>query len=333
MSRNGSGTYTAPSGAWNPAINGNSATAADWNALLADLAAAMTQSVSADGQTTITGNLNMGNNKLSSLAAGNASGQSLAWQQLFSQGTESDLASATTTDIGAQNTNFLRITGTTTITSFGVNYNGPRFLRFSGALTLTHNASTLILPAGANITTATGDTCIVLPISGGWYVSAYSRVGSSIPPQINFATTSGTSVDFTGIPSWAKRITISCVGVSSNGVGGIGVQLGSGTVQFTGYSSSLIRVANNSTTGGGASGVSFGVNIGGAQASESFSGHIILTKPTGTIWVASVCGKVSSGAIAVFGGGDVTLSGQLDRVRLTAGGDTFDGGSVSIFWE
>lgn len=202
MSRNGSGTYTAPSGAWNPAISGNSATAADWNALLADLAAAMTQSVSADGQTTITGNLNMGNNKLSSLAAGNASGQSLAWQQLFSQGTESDLASATTTDIGAQNTNFLRITGTTTITSFGANYNGPRFLRFSGVLTLTHNASTLILPNGANITTAAGDTCIALPISGGWYVSAYSRNSSSdIAPLVRQTVLSGT-VDSNGFSSF-----------------------------------------------------------------------------------------------------------------------------------
>jgi hypothetical protein len=89
------------------------------------------------------------------------------------------LASATIADIGGQNSMFVEISGTTTITSFGTNYNGPRFLRFSGALTLTHNASTLILPDGANITTAAGDTCIALPTSGGWYVSAYSRVGSS----------------------------------------------------------------------------------------------------------------------------------------------------------
>ncbi len=175
MSRNGSGTYQAPSGSFNPATNGNSATAADWNTLLADLVAAMTQSVSADGQTPITGNFNMGNNKLTALAAGSATGQSLAWQQLFSQGSEADIPSAATVDIGLQNTNFLRITGTTTITSFGANLNGPRFIRFAGSLTLTYNATTLILPGAVNIITAAGDSCIAAPVAGGWQVVAYQR--------------------------------------------------------------------------------------------------------------------------------------------------------------
>jgi hypothetical protein len=234
MSRNGSGTYTAPSGAWNPAINGNSATAADWNALLADLAAAMTQSVSADGQTTITGNLNMGNNKLSSLAAGNASGQSLAWQQLFSQGTESDLASATTTDIGAQNTNFLRITGTTTITSFGANYNGPRFLRFSDALTLTHNATTLVLPGGGNISTSAGDTCIFIPkaTSGtpdGWVCVSY-------PPAWYASSNFILSV---AVP---VRQTVLSGAVDANGFSSFGGSTGSTTVTAA---STLIATAAN----------------------------------------------------------------------------------------
>lgn len=88
---------------------------------------------------------------------------------------EVDLASAATCDIGGQNSLFVRVTGTTTITSFGTTYNGPRFLRFAGALTLTHNASTLILPGAANITTAAGDACLAVPISGGWYVSEYRK--------------------------------------------------------------------------------------------------------------------------------------------------------------
>ena len=212
--RNGSGTYSAPSGSFNPATNGNSATAADWNTLLADLVAAMTQSVSADGQTPITGNFNMGNNKLTSLGAGSATGQSLAWQQLFSQGTESDLASAGTTDIGAQNTNFLRITGTTSITSFGTNYNGPRFLRFAGALTLT-NSGTLILPTGANITTAAGDVAIAIPISGGWYVAAYQRAsGAALITSTDFLNTtridvaSAGTVDLTASAPNTRHINI-----------------------------------------------------------------------------------------------------------------------------
>lgn len=87
-----------------------------------------------------------------------------------------DLASAATTDIGAQPSMFLRITGTTTITSFGTNYNGPRFVVFGGALTLTHNATSLILPRGRNITTAAGDCAVVIPNAAtptGWRVFAY----------------------------------------------------------------------------------------------------------------------------------------------------------------
>jgi hypothetical protein len=178
MARNGSGTYNLLTNSWNPATNGNSATAVDWQNLINDVAAALTQSLSADGQTPMTGNLNAGNNKITELAAGSATGDSLRWEQLFSQGQPANLASAATTDIGAQNTVLLNITGTTTITSFGTNYNGPRYLRFDGILTLTHNATTLILPGGANITTAAGDSAIVVPNgtpANGWRVLGYER--------------------------------------------------------------------------------------------------------------------------------------------------------------
>ena len=85
------------------------------------------------------------------------------------------LASGATTDIGGQNSMFVEITGTTTITSLGSNYNGPRFLRFTGALTLTHNSTTVNLPGAANITTAAGDTAIAVPnLAGtGWNVVNY----------------------------------------------------------------------------------------------------------------------------------------------------------------
>lgn len=195
MARNGTGTYNLLTNSWNPAVNGASATAADWQSLINDVAAAITQSVSADGQTPITGNLNMNNNRLTSLAAGTATGQSLRFEQLFSQGAESDIASAATVDIGAQLTNFLRITGTTTITSFGTNYNGPRFIRFGGILTLTHNATTLILPTAANITTAAGDRAIVTPVgnpSSGWQVIAYQKAdGTALvsPASTDFLNT------------------------------------------------------------------------------------------------------------------------------------------------
>ena len=67
------------------------------------------------------------------------------------------IASAATTDIGAQNSLFAEISGTTTISSLGTNYNGPRYTRFTGILTLTHNATAMNLPGAVNITVAVGD--------------------------------------------------------------------------------------------------------------------------------------------------------------------------------
>jgi hypothetical protein len=90
---------------------------------------------------------------------------------------ELDLASAATIDLGGQLSTKLRITGTTgPITSFGTTYRGPIFGRFQSALAITHNATTLILPGGANLTTSAGGTFIAVPkatTSGthdGWIV-------------------------------------------------------------------------------------------------------------------------------------------------------------------
>lgn len=177
--RNGSGGYSLPSNSWNPALNGAPATAADWQALINDVAAAIQQSISADGQTTITGNLQMGGNKLTNLAAGSATGQSVRFEQLFGQGALTDIASASITDIGQPLTNFLRVTGTTGITSFGTNYNGPKFLIFSGVVTLT-NSATLVLPSGGDITTAAGDSMIVIPLAAGWQVVAFQRASGDL---------------------------------------------------------------------------------------------------------------------------------------------------------
>ena len=87
-----------------------------------------------------------------------------------------DVASAATVDLGAQNSNRIRITGTTAITSFGTVANCLRQVRFAGALTLTHNATSLILPGGANITTAADDQMLIeSDASGNWRVLQYDR--------------------------------------------------------------------------------------------------------------------------------------------------------------
>ena len=99
------------------------------------------------------------------------------------QSAEATVASASTADIGAASSPFVQITGTTGITSFGTTYSGARYVRFSGALTITHNATTLILPAGTNITTAAGDTLVAVPTGNpgaGWRVVVYQRADGSL---------------------------------------------------------------------------------------------------------------------------------------------------------
>ncbi len=101
-------------------------------------------------------------------------------------GAETAVASATTTDLGAVTSNKVSITGTTTITGFGTVAAGvQKWGRFTGALTLTHNATSLILPGAANITTAAGDSFHAVSLgSGNWAVYHYQRAnGGPIAPN------------------------------------------------------------------------------------------------------------------------------------------------------
>src|SRR5688572_14107190 len=92
--------------------------------------------------------------------------QKVVRQDLAHKG--ADIASAGTTDLGAVAGVMHDITGTTTITSFGTVSAGIwKLIKFEDALTLTHNATSLILPGGANITTANGDVAIVISRSLG----------------------------------------------------------------------------------------------------------------------------------------------------------------------
>ena len=101
-------------------------------------------------------------------------------------GGSTSIASASTTGLGSASQGSITISGTTTITSFGsastfTPLGSLKVVRFSGSLTLTHNATSLILPGGANITTADGDCCIVQALGGSnWRVVNYTRA-SGVP--------------------------------------------------------------------------------------------------------------------------------------------------------
>lgn len=90
-------------------------------------------------------------------------------------GPEVSLASAATTDIGNAASTAVAISGTTTITSFGTVANCIRYVRFTGALTLTYNATSLVLLGGGNRETVSGARGIYKSdTSGNWIEISYA---------------------------------------------------------------------------------------------------------------------------------------------------------------
>ena len=144
----------------------------------------------------------------------------------------------------------------------------------------------------------------------------------------------GTSVDFTGIPAWVKRITVMFSGVSTNGTSVVQVQLGdSGGIENTGYSCQTSYIGSAVNTSSFTAG--FGNSIG--LAATQRQGHYIITIVSGNTWVASNCIADPTGSPAgvSVGGGSKTLSATLDRIRITTanGTDTFDAGTINIIYE
>lgn len=157
----------------------------------------------------------------------------------------------------------------------------------------------------------------------------YSRLLTSGTAQ---ATTSGTSKDFTGIPSWAKRITVMFSGVSTSGTSSQLVQLGdSGGIEATGYN------ATASDSGGRLSDATGFPLTRGVGSGDFMTGVLqlsLLDAATNT-WAAMGNSTRTTSANTYFLSGAKSLSATLDRVRLTTinGTDTFDAGSVNILYE
>ena len=148
------------------------------------------------------------------------------------------------------------------------------------------------------------------------------------------ASTSGTSIDFTSIPSWVKRITVMFSGVSVSGTSNLLIQLGTSSgVTATGYLSYSCRFGSTSLAGGANFTTGFG--IAGNLASNVFSGATIISSLSGNTWVANGFYGESVGAIGVPVGGGISLAATLDRVRITTvgGANTFDAGSINIMYE
>jgi hypothetical protein len=192
----------------------------------------------------------------------------------------------------------------------------------------TSGSITLQAPAVA------GSTTLTLPTTSA---NIASDVNGTLYPLVSgtaVASTSGTSINFTGIPSWVKRITVMFSGVSTNGTSIIQVQLGdSGGIENTGY------VAGTTSLGTSALGstsftTGFGIRSSNSAAS-TYQGSLVITNLSSNIWVANGCMYENSNYFSAPFGGSKTLSDVLDRIRITTvnGTDTFDAGSINILYE
>jgi len=176
---------------------------------------------------------------------------------------------------------------------------------------------------------------IVLAADGSTTISTLTAttIQGTIKSGTAVASTSGTSIDFTSIPSWVKRITVMFNGVSTNGSSIVIIQLGTSSgVVNSGYTSAGVYVAGSTGSSGN---VTTGfVTTNHASGAYVRNGHNLITNINSNNWIHSSTLSTSSGELGI-GAGSVSLSGTLDRVRITTvnGTDTFDAGSINLLWE
>jgi hypothetical protein len=159
--------------------------------------------------------------------------------------------------------------------------------------------------------------------------------GGAITSGTAVASTSGTSIDFTSLPTWVKRITVMFNGVSTSGTSIVQVQFGTGSTTYTttGYTSSAASISGAPGTGTLTSGFGLEWSTAATAASTRY-GQIIISNVSSNIWVASGSCYTNSTYQTVFSGG-VSLAAALTAVRITTvnGTDTFDAGSINILYE
>jgi len=390
MSRNGNGVYTLVNG--NPVVTGTTITSTWANNTLTDIASALTDSVAADGQTPMTGDLDLNSNKIVNLAPAAFVGEAVEYSQLVAatsvvtitggtingatigattpaSGRFTTLESTGNTTVGGN----LSVTGTSTFTGLG-SFNGTGALKIpvgttaqqpspvTGQIrynTTNSNFEGYYASGWSSLGSAAGSNTQVQYNNGGILAgsSAFTFDGTVLTvPKITFATsntpsltnyqggaitsvssvltTSGTSIDFTDIPSWVKRITVLFNRVGTNGTSGWQIRLGTASgIEATGYNGAGMYQSTAVSSVSSTTGIYFNTLV-----SASFSGSITINALSSNTWVASGSLGGINGNNGIYTGSSKTLtggSGVLDRIRfLTVNGtDAFNDGSVSLLLE
>lgn len=324
MSRNGSGIYVPPANSWNPAINGGQATAADWQALLQDISNALTQSVASDGQTPMTGSLNMGGNRLINLGAPQGQGHALRYQQLAQGGDLNSSSDVVVPNEGA----YFNVKGTSTIETFSGSFPGRRVtLRFEDELTLLASIQ-MVLPGNVDYQTEAGEILEVIQISPGIWQLITSGGGAGIGgPGRQMVITSSGNIVLPASRIWVTGCAKGGNGGNNSGSANPGAGGGGGALfirrefQVT-RGSTVMATLGSSTSLDGIFTLAGGSNASGASAG---AGGAASSQGTGGISAAGAAGGGRTlGSNGIGGGGGGSLGGG------GAGGVSSDGEHVGV---
>jgi hypothetical protein len=278
------------------------------------------------------GNLNV-NSASYSTSAGSATNASAATNATYATSAGSATnASAATNATTANNSTYAF-----SKTEGNLNVNSASYATSAGSATNASAATnaTYATSAGSatNASAATNATYATSAgsatnTSGGTIADAFGTIRPLIPGTA--VSVSGISVNFTGIPSWVKRITVLFNGVSTNGTSPVMVQIGySSGIVSSGYSGLIAMNTNKTNYSSG-----FIVNYVSAAAGSLY-GSLDLYNITGNTWVSRSVILDASEPDSTQGAGSLALSGTLDRVRITTvgGSESFDAGTANIFYE
>lgn len=146
-------------------------------------------------------------------------------------------------------------------------------------------------------------------------------------------TASGSSVDFTGIPSWVKRITVIVQDISFAAAGASRLRIGtSAGLVSTGYTTQTYAIVGGGATTSSSNTDGLGYTTT-AAGSGTNSGTFVLTNVTGNTWLSTQQISRPADSYLLFAVGSITLSGVLDRVSLVAVTSTFDAGTINVIYE
>lgn len=312
MSRDSNGDYTLPAGV-NPVVAATTITD-DWaNTTLQDVATALTDSLDRQGRGAPLANLSMGSFKLTTLAAATAAADAPKYSQVINQDLAT-IASAATTDLAAAMATIITVTGTTGITSFGTGAaeGVVKIVQFSGALTITHNATSLILPGAANYTTSAGDSCLVKSLgSNNWRVlSVFKNDGSAVvtSPLMADGTVSVPGIRF------ASDTDTGLYRTTSNQL-----KIAAGGTEAASFS--------NTTTAFYASAQTFTSTRFTAFNSTFEVADVVVNSGTGTLTLKTDNASGSTGAISMAAGNS-SSAGVGGSVTISAGDSTSTAGGV-----